>query len=250
MTPKISIVTAYKNRKESLLNTLRSIEKSVCRGDLEVVITDDVSDDKNQIGDLLQLGFSFPIKTIIVQPEQRWWKNPCVPFNLAIKQAEGKTIILQNPENYHVTDIVKHALDNVNDTNYITYKVFALTEDQSKDLPGTIVQTPFETISVAGHPNGWYNHPRHRAGYYHFVSAISADVLKNKLGGFDERFAQGWGFDDDDLIIRINRLGLNKSIVEEHLALHQWHPGSVPFNPTNEGLRNQILGEKTIKANV
>lgn len=248
MTPKVSIVTAYHNRKQSLINTLRSIEKSDCFGEVEVVICDDVSDNNNQLGDIK--GLPFPVKILLVQPEQRWWKNPCVPFNLAIKHAEGKVIILQNPENYHVTDIIKHALENVNDTNYLTYKVFALNEEQSKDLPKTIAETNFESIVGCGHPNSWYNHPVHRAGYYHFVSAISADVLKNKLGGFDERFAHGWGFDDDDLIIRINRLGLKKTIEPDHLALHQWHPCSVPFHPTNEGLRNQILGENTIKANV
>lgn len=245
---KLSIVSAYHNRKSSVVNTLNSILKSKYKDDIEVIITDDASDEGQTINDLCDI-FPF-LKIINVSKSVRKWKNPCVPFNLAIKAASAPIIILQNPENYHVTDIVAHAIENVNDTNYLTYKVFALTEEQSKDLPKTIIETPFETISVAGHPNGWYNHPRHRAGYYHFVSAISADVLKNKLGGFDERFAQGWGFDDDDLVIRINRLGLKKEIIEDHLALHQWHPCSVPFNPTNEGLRNQILEEKIIKANV
>lgn len=250
MTPKVSIVTAYKNRKAPLLNTLQSIAKSDRCGEVEVVITDDVSDEQNQLGDLGRMGFPFPIKVIVIPADKQWWKNPCVPFNIAIKYSEGQIIILQNPENYHVTDIIKHALENVNDTNYLTYKVFALNEEQSKDLTKTIAETNFEGISGCGHPNTWYNHPVHRPGYYHFVSAISAENLKNKLGGFDDRFAHGWGFDDDDLIIRINRLGLKKTIESNHLALHQWHPCSVPFHPTNEGLRNEILRESKIKANV
>jgi len=249
MTPKISIVMAYNNRRNSLINTLQSIKKSKYFGELEVVIVDDNSDDQNQIGDIGQMGFPFPIKLVTVLKEQKWWKNPCVPFNLAIKQAEGRITILQNPENYHVTDIVKRTLDSLTDRDYFVYKVFALTEEQSKDIENTIKTVPFESISTFGRENGWYIHPRYRPGYYHFVSAIDTNVLKNDLGGFDERFAQGWGFDDDEFVIRIHRRGLRTQIINDHLALHQWHPPSVPFQPTNEALRDCVVRENKIKAN-
>jgi hypothetical protein len=44
-----------------------------------------------------------------------------------------------------------------------------------------------------------------------------------ELGGFDERYSEGHGFDDDELLFRIRKMGLKTEIVNEPIAIHQWH---------------------------
>lgn len=253
MTPKLSVVAAYHNRRESFINTLKSISKSKYSKDIEIVVTDDNSREDQRIDDLPLLFPNLFIKVLTVKGDHKW-RNSCIAHNIAIRQATGNLILLQNPENYHVTDIISHAIDNLQHEEYYTYKVFALTQEQSKDLDKTIATVPFESITGCGCENGWYNHPQWRAGYYHFVSAIWADVLQKDLNGFDERYANGWGFEDDDLIIRINNRGLKKSIVNDHLALHQWHKptpaaGTEGLPASNEWMRNITLREGKIRAN-
>ena len=70
--------------------------------------------------------------------------------------------------------------------------------------------------------------------------------LKNfKLNGFDERFANGIGFDDDEFLYRI-KMFLNVEIHDEPFALHQWHYSENNFfaKHTNVGQalrKNQTL---------
>jgi hypothetical protein len=49
------------------------------------------------------------------------------------------------------------------------------------------------------------------------------------LGGFDESYAQGVGFDDDDLLFRIQQKGLEVHIVDSPFILHQNHYDSDSF---------------------
>jgi hypothetical protein len=68
----------------------------------------------------------------------------------------------------------------------------------------------------------WYNHSQHRQTYFHFISAIHTSHLV-EMRGFDERFAHGVAFDDDDLVLRLRRKGMNLQIIDEPYGVHQWH---------------------------
>lgn len=58
---KISIVTAYHNRKQLFYNTLKSISKSSVK-DIEVIVVDDGSNEEHRLEDLTQ---EFPYLKII-----------------------------------------------------------------------------------------------------------------------------------------------------------------------------------------
>jgi hypothetical protein len=73
----------------------------------------------------------------------------------------------------------------------------------------------------------WYTHPFYRNIGYHFCSAIYKSKL-DLMGGFDERFAEGHSFDDDELMLSIiNILQLDVNIIkpEDGLVIHQFHIG-------------------------
>jgi GT2 family glycosyltransferase len=230
---KISIVTAYHNRKKQLINTLETIKKSSVIEETEFILVDDCSDENERVEDLQSLYPFF--KVIRLEKKDKWYHNPCIPFNIGISQANGDIIVLQNPECLHMGDILSYVVENVNDINYLTFSTYAINQIKTENISklnfneGFInnkikeVIGEFKMIGFSQEgEEAWYNHSFCRPSYYHFVSAITKKNMK-ELGGFDERYSEGHGFDDDELLFRIRKMGLKTEIVNEPIAIHQWH---------------------------
>jgi hypothetical protein len=229
---KFSIVTSYYNRKKQFINTLETIKKSDEIGNIEFIVVDDASDQDHRIEDLLEV-YPF-LKLIRVEKKDKWWTNPSIPFNKAIKMSTGEVIILQNPECLHLGDIIKNVKDNINDSNYLTYSVYSINENttnrlfnlnynknlsnQINDIIGTKNNIGFTNVGQ----ECWYNHPFYRPCNYHFISAITKKNM-DILGGFDERYGDGCSYDDDEFLHRVKLLGLELKIIDEVIGVHQWH---------------------------
>ena len=56
------------------------------------------------------------------------------------------------------------------------------------------------------------------------------------LGGYDERFAKGIGFDDYDFTHRVKNLGLNIKVIDDPYVIHQWHKPTEYTNTINYDL--------------
>jgi GT2 family glycosyltransferase len=229
---KFSIVTSYYNRKKQFINTLETIKKSSEIDNVEVIAVDDSSDDDQRIEYLSNI-YEF-LKVIRVEKKDKWWTNPSIPFNKAIYQASGDVIILQNPECLHLGDIIKNVKDNINDTNYLTYSVYSISENTTNRLFNlNYEQDLFKQINVCiGEKNNvgftgigqecWYNHPFYRPCCYHFISAITKKNM-DILDGFDERYGNGSSYDDDEFLHRVKLLGLELKIIDDVIGIHQWH---------------------------
>lgn len=258
---KLSIVTAYHNRKKLFYNTLKSISNSKFY-DFEFIVVDDCSSEDQRLEDLLN-EFSF-LKIIRIEPKDKWYVNPCVPFNIGIKASQGEIIVLQNPECYHVHDIISYFSENINDSNYISISTYALNEEYTEKflINNENILNIFSLLPqqpTGGSPiMGWYNHSKYRPVHYHFCSAITRKNLIDNLGCFDERYANGISYDDTEFIERLYRLGLNMIIADNVSVIHQWHP-SVFYNMKNFQelhTKNRILffnvsrNENKIKVNL
>jgi GT2 family glycosyltransferase len=233
----ISIVTGYYNRKELFIRTLKSITKS-SYNDFEVIAVDDGSSPEHRLEDLTT---EFPfLKIIRLEKENKWYINPCVTFNIGLKAAKGDIIVLQNPECLHVHDILTYFSQNINDTNYISISAYGLDPPLTDSLPEYISNNTVDgllkslpQVSYRGWATlGWYNHSIFRPVHFHFCSGMSRNSMR-KLNGFDERFALGIGYDDDELIIRIRKLGLQLIIEDKISVLHQYHTSL--WEPPNAG---------------
>jgi GT2 family glycosyltransferase len=245
----ISIVVAYYNRKKLFAETLYSINKSKYR-DFEVIAVDDGSDEEERLEDL---DYSF-LKIIRINPNDKWYHNSCVPYNTGIKEAKGDIIILQNPECYHVNDILSYVAENSDDSNYISMACYSISEDMSlRDSVKNFRSLPQQSVI---NYVGWYNHRVCRPVHYHFCAAISKRNL-NILGGFDERYAMGIGYEDNEFIDRVKRLGL-KMIISDKAVIHQWHPKVYDLSANKEYfelynknafLHKQTKRELVIRAN-
>lgn len=243
----ISIVTAYYNRKPLFYETLKSITRSEYK-DIEFIVVDDGSDDTHRLEDLVN---EFPfIRIIRLERGNRWYINPCVPFNIGLREAQGDIIVLQNPECLYVHDVLTFIVDNLNNSKYISISTYALNPSLTSELPkynnSEMIIEFFKSLPKQKYTGsimpGWYNHPRYRPTYFHFCSAITRENMK-KLNGFDERFAHGVGYDDDDEFVdRVKKLGLKLIIPEQVSVLHQYH-SPVPY-PIG-GKNRTILNKKT-----
>ncbi|MBS1550259.1 MAG: glycosyltransferase [Bacteroidetes bacterium] len=234
----ISIVTAYYNRKQLFIHTLKSIKHQNSKHLLEVIAVDDGSEENERLEDLL---FEFPfLKIIRLERKNKWYHNSCIPFNIGFKAAKGKQIIIQNPECLHYGDILDFTHNNLEINKYLSFGCYSLDKDTTNNIEALISNKSIDSIidkknDFARNDGdaGWYNHSIYRPRAYHFCTAITKKDL-NSLGGFDELFSLGIAYDDDEFLSRIKKKKLNLQFVDNKLVLHQNH-----YNPDSNSFQNR-----------
>ncbi len=223
---KVSVVTAYYNRKKLFRNTLLQLKNS-SSSDFEVIAVDDGSDEDQRLEDL-QNEFDF-LKVVRLEKKDKWYINPCVPFNKGFVAATGNIIILQNPECIHYGDIIGYVKEHLQPNNYLSFAAYSL-DKKTTDSITDAVASDIQSLKVQFNPfaitydgeSGWYNHSAYKPQGFHWCAAIHADALKD-LGGFDDRYALGVAFDDNELLIRIKKKGMDFRIIDSPFVLHQHH---------------------------
>ncbi len=242
---------AYYNRLPQLRHTLSTISNSSTK-DIEIIIVDDFSDQENN---LRNIRLEFPNLDIKVLEMRELYKtktycNPCVPYNMGFRKSIGDKIIIQNPECCHIGDIITYVNNNLSNDDYFTFHCWALGKSETDRLQQNL---PISIGKVEG-KSKWYNHKTERPVALHFTSAITRKNLID-LNGFDERFSQGFNYDDNEFVERIKNKGLTIKFVEDPLVIHQYHRKSYghPENPPptvdNNLLYQETVSSKLIRAN-
>ena len=221
----ISIVAGYYNRKSQLKNTLDYFEANYKNYNYETIIVDDNSTKEHQLDELV-LNYSFPIKYIKISSEEKGDRiNPCIVYNTGIKQAEGKRVIIQNPECIHVGNILNYVMMNLDYNDYIAFSCYnCSSHDLTQELLSNVSKINEHDFNRRNRLC-WYNHPTIRPVHYHFCAAVFNDNLKI-LGGFNEEFAKGHSFDDNEILLSLKyNLKLNIKTIgpENGFVIHQWH---------------------------
>ncbi|HUX56863.1 MAG TPA: glycosyltransferase [Bacteroidales bacterium] len=222
---KIVIVLTYYNRPFQLQQTLKSFTKTA-HNDFEVIIVDDCSPDKPHIGIS-----DFPVE--VIRTKNKKWLDGSPAYNLGFIRAFEKNpdvIIIQNAETYHEGDIINYAT-TVTDDTYISFACYNLSREwtfRKHDLSWIIYH--YNNHAVDNEQNAWLNHKIIRYKPYNWCSAITSKNLRI-LNGFDERFSDGYCCEDDELLARIQKLGLKIEVPEKPFVVHQWHDRNyVPEN--------------------
>jgi len=237
--PVISIVMTYYNRPQQLLLTLRTIEY-YCKNlsGVEVIIVDDGSDEEfcaRRVLNKVDIGMELRV----IETKDKWWTNPCIPFNIGFNSARGDIVCIQNAESLHCCgNLIKYALENTNDKRYLTFSCYS-TQEENHNQFGSFVelrdQVLLHRIEAALKPfevKRWFNHSEHLPTKYHYFSSITKKNL-DKLGGFNKEFATGLGFEDDEFLFQVEEAGLEVVLVppEVGVIVHQWHPKSSSLLP-------------------
>lgn len=227
MKPKISIVMTYYERLHQLTTTLKTFKMHGYK-DIEVIVVDDASPTQPLDEETVKT-LPFPIKAVRMPPEKDYY-NPCIPFNKGLFMAEGDIVIIQNAECAHVGNIVDYVLKNMKDNDYLAFSCYSMEKDNTFnffesnewDLSDLKKMIKADRSATVDGDDAWYNHSVHRPCAYHFCSAITRENLRD-LNGFDERYAKGIGYDDDEILNRIRKKGLDIKIIDELSVIHQWH---------------------------
>jgi glycosyltransferase involved in cell wall biosynthesis len=219
----ISIVMAYTNRLQQLKYTLHSIRFSSCKN-FEILIVDDFSSDQHSTDNICVEFSDLPIRIIKMSDifSAKTYCNPCIVYNTGFKYSTGDKVIIQNPECFHVGDILQFVETSLNDDTYYVFNCYATNkEDSEKIYRGEWISYNPTIPDLTGH-SCWYNHSEIRPVMYHFTSAITKKNLL-ELGGFDESYMYGNGFDDDEFLHRVRMKKLNVCSVSSPMVIHQWH---------------------------
>jgi hypothetical protein len=233
---KISIVMANYNRRKLLINSLKTIEYYNKDRDIEVFVVDDCSSKEESVEDVPKL-FSIPVFIIPITKEEKNWMCCCMPFNIGFSYCSGDIIIIQNPENLHVGDIVGYAIKNIQDGIFLSFALLSFNQHDTDNLINNAISKKVfsgEGIKkVIGELVGkkenwkdgdtcWYNHSKHQPSGCHLISAITRNDLED-LNGFDERYGAGFAYDDMEFRERIKRKGMVIKIIDYPFAIHQRH---------------------------
>ena len=209
----------YHKRAGQLHNTLISfLHHYGNRTDVEVVIMEDVKNKEDSESHNLMRAVidGFPELNIAYDMAGRLdeW-NPSRLFNAAAVKAGGEYFVITNPECFHKTDILK-GLDEEFNKDPNVYVVCAC--ESIREFRQFIKR--FDELGGAHHR--WYQHSEHRNVMYHFCNAISRDNYF-KTGGFDERYALGMGYDDNDFLKSVLSSGIKVILRDDLHTVHQWH---------------------------
>lgn len=203
---KISIVIAYYNRHKLLLETINSISQTKYIN-YEIIIVDDCSDDIDIVKQNTQ--HNDKIKIIHIDKQTKGTRtNPCSVFNTGFNHTTGDIIIIQNPESYHIDDIITYTANHLREQEYLVYSAYNLHSEKANNCFITLQNKTYsnlinpDIIPQEENKLQWYHHEKYRRSYYHFCSAIHKTDLQ-MIGYFDDNYKHGVCFDDDDLLLKI-----------------------------------------------
>jgi len=233
MSVKYSFLMPYHKRASQLAVTLTSFLRRYQRNDYEILVGEDYKNvlDLEEhcalskvIGDF---SHELNIQTIITGNDICW--NPSIAFNELASRAQGRFLVITNPECLHETDVLA-GFDEAFEQDSDQYIICACR------IPS----------------RQWYQHSVHRPAKVHFCAALSKEQY-NKIGGFDEEYAKGVCFEDDDFRNTIIANDILITQRDDLVVVHQSHCKSKPANypalhVVNKTYFNRKWGTKAFRA--
>ena len=236
------MIVPYYKRAPYLHNTLLSFRHFYKdRNDYEVVIVEDIKNRNNpeEHEQLDKVINSFPdINIMWLVNGHKKIRNPCIHFNAGVKKCNGEYLLITNPECLHEVDILS-GLDEIHKQDRMYVVCGCKNMDTNLDYPESYQDVTFNAPTIKKDRKDrailWYQHSKSRNRMLHFCTSISKKEYMN-IGGFDEAYAGGVAYDDDDFIKTVQYNKLNIVCRDDLVVVHQHHPDV--FRPDTPALIN------------
>jgi glycosyltransferase involved in cell wall biosynthesis len=224
----VSIVMTASNRSKQTYYTLDTISRDTYK-DVQVILVDDSTSDP--INPEILKKYPFTIDFIRILPEKKIWGNPCVNYNIGFRFIEGGKVIIQNAEVCHVGNVIDYVHTNVNDNIYTVFDVKTTEGLQYNDMlySKPSINTDIFSDKQVFIGESWYQSEIHRNARFHFLTAVTRETF-NKIDGFSYDYTVGNAYDDNDLVLKIDSLGI-KTMSVAHTdvkcgGIHLYHTPS------------------------
>lgn len=243
----ITSIIPVKNRYDyKIINALKSIRNQDYDQDLIKIIVIDYDSKKEFIPKLKKLCKEYKAEYIRVENKLIW--NVSHANNIALKRTNSKYVLITNTDFIFKEDYIKEAIKELqkNPRQIIVSNHWVTKEG---DIRGEIdVKKDYNKIIKKCNLSK-------TIGGYKFNPGISIGLTQfyKKINGFNEEFKK-WGYEDNDLLKRLELSGLNiKDVSEKSSYFHQWHPTigkkSKEFKKQEEKNLQLFLQDKSIKRN-
>lgn len=222
-TPACSIVMVADGDDEQLRNTLRSFQERGYGPEVEVVLADDGKLTGEEIA--LPPEWRFRVKVIHPRLDRARPGVYCTLINAAFREAKGGIILIQDAGCMHLDKVVDRAIAQCGEGSCLSFTACSADEGGS------------------GRPGRGACGPSADRRCF----AITARNLRS-LGGFDERYSRGVGYEREEFLYRVREGKLRVQLVDDCATLRQGDTGS--RHGGNGGAlarRNRLLYERYTK---
>ncbi|WP_316747199.1 glycosyltransferase family 2 protein [Pedobacter gandavensis] len=168
------------------------------RNGIEVIIA---LDEPTECEELIEFIKGYPNINwrVIVNRNDHEWRNPSKAWNVGIRHATKKFILIVDPECEFLTDIVQHLKDAAEMyKNYFYVGKVAFVDYAYKASPHSAETQSFSKIG----------------------SILTRKTDIEKVSGYTEAF-NIWGGEDDNLHAKLKKIGIRKADVATALLLHR-----------------------------
>jgi hypothetical protein len=184
-----------------------------------LVVNDRVHEDFNDLED-------FNVKYFTFQKEDNSERNGCMIRNYVLKRVQSKIICMRDPEmilegNDHIADII-----DMPDIVHRTSEFIELAEQETQK----VIDNPLINLNSLGILRRWDCRNNRHEGFHAGYSAYVKRLVE--MGGYDEDFWYGYGYEDCDLLARLKMSGVEFNIDERYNTFHIWHPRMRSFMKT------------------
>lgn len=196
------LITTY-NRGHLLARSLQKLA-SLTYPDELIVVNDGGQDDCSEV--VADWHLTTGVNTSLYYNDNPRYTICCSARNLGLRYCSGDLILVCEPEVMFVDDIVpifRAARESGPPAIYVTEDAWMADEGDLSGDPSFA-----EQVKVGEVPP--------------FISMYDRSALE-RIGGWDESYPSPWGWDDNDILARLDNIGLKKFIVPGARIIHLHH---------------------------